>query len=346
MTNHQRIIFIGPLGGGRVPTNGASVKNYYIVQRLKDCVRFLTVVDTERWKQNPLILLKLLLVILVNRNAKYILSLNSMSAYRLLKFMSILSGNREIYYWIIGGSIALWLKDGKVSKNPYRCVYRFLAEGKSMVEMLGCMGFKNAIYVPNFKKISYIPVKNNENAIVRFLFLSRINPHKGCDYILSVTEKLNQRYSGLFEVDFYGEVASDYSTFTERIDRLENVNYNGFIDLRDCKNYDKISSYDAMLFPTYWHGEGFPGVLIDAFIAGIPVIASDWHLNSDIISNGENGFLINAQDEDALYDIMEKCIQNPCILRKMSIACQEQAKNYDCDNVLTVDFLKSLGLIC
>ena len=32
MTNHQRIIFIGPLGGGRVPTNGASVKNPYIVE--------------------------------------------------------------------------------------------------------------------------------------------------------------------------------------------------------------------------------------------------------------------------------------------------------------------------
>ena len=181
---------------------------------------------------------------------------------------------------------------------------------------------------------------------MRFIFLSRINPHKGCDYILSVTEKLNQRYSSLFEVDFYGEVAPDYFTFTERIKGLANVNYNGFIDLRDYKNYDKISTYDAMLFPTYWHGEGFPGVLIDAFIAGLPVIASDWHLNGDIISNGENGFLIKTGDEDALYDVMERCIQNPSIIRKMSPSCQKLAMNYDCDKVLTSKFFESIGLIC
>ena len=30
-----------------------------------------------------------------------------------------------------------------------------------------------------------------------------------------------------------------------------------------------------MLFPTYWHGEGFPGIVIDAFVAGLLVVATD-----------------------------------------------------------------------
>lgn len=48
------------MGGGGIPTNGASVKNYYIVKKLREYVANLKVVDTERWKENPLVLLRLL----------------------------------------------------------------------------------------------------------------------------------------------------------------------------------------------------------------------------------------------------------------------------------------------
>lgn len=58
--NKHKIIFIGPMGGGGIPTNGASVKNYYIVKKLREYVANLKVVDTERWKENPLVLLRLL----------------------------------------------------------------------------------------------------------------------------------------------------------------------------------------------------------------------------------------------------------------------------------------------
>ena len=54
-------------------------------------------------------------------------------------------------------------------------------------------------------------------------------------------------------------------------------------------NYNETAShlkkYFALLFPTYFHGEGFAGCLIDAFFAGIPVIATDWLYNKDIINN-------------------------------------------------------------
>lgn len=51
MENKNTIIFIGPMGGGGIPTNGASVKNYYIVKKLRECAVDLILVDTERWKK-------------------------------------------------------------------------------------------------------------------------------------------------------------------------------------------------------------------------------------------------------------------------------------------------------
>lgn len=125
---------------------------------------------------------------------------------------------------------------------------------------------------------------------------------------------------------------------------MPNVNYKGFIDLRKSENYNLLAQYDVMLFPTYWPGEGFPGILIDAFIAGLPVIASDWHLNKDIISNGKTGFLVKANDEEDLYKMMGKCIQNPAIARSMSENCQREAKKYDTNAVITYSLFKDINL--
>lgn len=341
----KKIIFVGPYGGGKIPTNGASIKNYYILNKLKEFSQKVISIDTELWKSNPLILLRLLLTIILNPNATFIISLNNLSAYRLLGIFRVLPSKRSIYYWVIGGSIADWIREGKVNKKNYEVVNKFLVEGDSMVDTLKECGFDNAICVPNFKKISYIPKKKSGTDVVEFIFLSRITPPKGCDLILSVTKQLNEKYKNRFIVDFYGEIAPDYQTFRDKVVSLPNVSYKGFIDLRDTKNYDIISQYDAMLFPTFWHGEGFPGIMIDAFIAGLPVIATDWHLNKDIVNSGKNGFLINPNDPGELYEAMEYCILNSETIRKMSTICQKYAMKYDVDNVVNHKLFNEIGLI-
>lgn len=78
--------------------------------------------DTENWRKNPLVLVKLVFFILFNPNAKYIIATNNMSSYRVLQIMSLFPRKRSIVYWIIGGSIAEWIKEGKVNAKPFRIV--------------------------------------------------------------------------------------------------------------------------------------------------------------------------------------------------------------------------------
>lgn len=345
MTN-RKIIFIGPAGGGGVPRNGASAKNYHLIKFFREKSINVVSIDTENWRKNPYVLLKLGWTILCNPKAKYIVASNNMSSYRVLRIMSFLLKKRSVIYWVIGGSIADWIKDGRVKRAPFELVEFFLVEGKKMQYTLASAGFSNSVYVPNFKCIDYIP---NRNEIitdrVRFVFLSRVIPEKGCDTIIDAVVLLNAAYKNRFIVDFYGPFESEYeSEFKHKIATINNVAYKGFLDLRDQKNYDTLAKYDVMLFPTYWAGEGFPGIIIDAFIAGLPVIASDWSLNADIIENGKTGVILRDNNVKDLAFAMSAMIENPDYIGIMSKQCQESAMKYSINNVVSDDLLNKLGL--
>ena len=86
----------------------------------------------------------------------------------------------------------------------------------------------------------------------------------------------------------------------QKLNDLDNANYNGLLDLRTNEGYDTLATYHAMIFPTYWKGEGFAGVFIDAFIAGLPVLASDWAYNAEILSGEQLGLVYATHDVTAL----------------------------------------------
>lgn len=142
-----------------------------------------------------------------------------------------------------------------------------------------------------------------------------------------------------FIVHFYGKIEDSYkSHFLKTINEIPNAEYKGFLNLADISNYDVLASYSAMLFPTFWKGEGFPGILIDAMIAGTPVIASEWGYNTEIIDNGTTGVIIKSKDTDALADAMTSFISNNSRVAEMTQHCRKQAMKYDTASVLNDDF--------
>lgn len=94
------------------------------------------------------------------------------------------------------------------------------------------------------------------------------------------------------QLDLYGIVPEQYK---ERFNEIVN-DHSTVVTYKGIANYNQtvsvLKNYYAMLFPTYFHGEGFAGCLIDAFFAGIPVIATDWLYNKDVVKDTENGLLV------------------------------------------------------
>ena len=269
-----------------------------------------------------------------------------------MKLMKRLHWKQNTVHWVIGGTLGENVKKGIFSKNVIGFIKHTIVESPIMVQQLKECGIKGVIQLPNFKPITYYPsIEERLNTLgnrpFRFVFLSRIMPEKGCDYIFDCVKELNEtEYKDKYIVDFYGKIDNKYTTnFEQQINKYANTSYKGFLNLRTNEGYDKLAEYDIMLFPTYWKGEGFAGVFIDTFISGVPMLASDWAHNKQFMEEGKTAIFIPVHNTFALKHEIQKCIDGQYNIANMARNCQKNASIYNTDNVITKDLLNSLGII-
>ena len=81
---------------------------------------------------------------------------------------------------------------------------------------------------------------------------------------------------------------------------------------------------------------------MDALASGIPVIASDWRYNGEIINDGETGFIFDTHDINGLKRHILKVIKNKDQYKKMKFNCVDQAQKFLPKNALET-FMKKLN---
>jgi glycosyltransferase involved in cell wall biosynthesis len=77
-----------------------------------------------------------------------------------------------------------------------------------------------------------------------------------------------------------------------------------------------MAQYDALLLPTYHEGEGYPGVVLEAFRAGLPVICTRWQALPEIVDD-TCGILVEPRSAEELRDAMERLIRNPALFKSL-----------------------------
>lgn len=126
----------------------------------------------------------------------------------------------------------------------------------------------------------------------RFAFISLVTKEKGMDELLEVSSMLDDSYT----IDIYGKVADDKYT-TAYFDGFK-ATYKGALAPEEVQQ--KIQEYDVIVLPSY--EEGYPGILLEAFSYGLPVLTTALHPIKEIVTDGENGFLVPPRDVSALYE--------------------------------------------
>ena len=351
MKKHE-LVFIGSYAKGTIATGGELAKNQLFIRQFNELFDRVYAVDTDDWKHKPVLPFQILWHLLVHgRNTRLVISCQKM-AYPLIVFLYFVRLKRHVFYWVIGSEIVRQLD--KTNNNTIKVKYlKYLdgifVESNKMRDVLLQNGLNNSITIPNFKKIlwkGHKGIVKQKDGITRFVFMSRISIEKGCNYIIKCVERLNAMgLEDRVRVTFYGKPEEGYDDFAEQVEKLSNVEYAGLLDLTNAQGYETLSKHDVFLFPTYYPNEGFPGALIDAMIAGLPVISSDWNYNTDIVVNGKTGVVIPVHNEDALFREMSAFVEGKYDIQEMSKACMEEALKYDIEKVLSKKNLVKLGVM-
>jgi glycosyltransferase involved in cell wall biosynthesis len=332
----NKILFIGAINLSNSPKGGEEYKNQLILEKLVNSAIIRTsAIDTYQWKSKPLLIAKLLLSLLFQKFDLIVISASSASTFQLLKFIYFLkpSNLKKAHYFVIGGYFPEGIRSKRYDWKIYKNLKSVVVEGRILKDqLLECSELNNIQVISNFKKFEYKgSLKEKPLTSFKFVFVGRISKAKGILEIIEASDILKANNPSLdFEVDFYGPME-------ESIEFPKNlpITYNGYLDIMNNPeaSYTALSEYSCMLFPTYWMGEGFPGVIIDAYIAGLPVITTDWNMNKEVVENGKTGIIIPIKDAKTLASAMLKMIENPYMVARMSQNSLNKAKDFHIDAV-------------
>jgi glycosyltransferase involved in cell wall biosynthesis len=348
----KKILLIGGTNLSNLPLGGEQYKNQLLFSYLKNHTK-LTLIDTHGWKFKPVIILRLIYHVFFVDYDKIIISVTTKSAIRLLKKLVWFENKiSKVIYFVVGGNLTAAVISGNIRPTQLKKLNRIIVQGKKIKNELIELGIQdNIIYMPNFKPVNktYIKKTTTNRMDFRFVFVSSIMEEKGVSLILKAAKLLDtdDLYKNRFKIDFWGPFESnEYEKyFRNQIDVLSNIcTYKGYLNIIEDTDlsYSILKEYDSLLFPSTYHGEGFPGVFIDAFIAGLPVVSSDWNMNSEIIKNGNNGLIVKSGDIISLKNAMSYLMDNPNITDKMRLKCNSIAISYDVNKILQSNLIEIL----
>lgn len=330
----KKIAIIGHFGGDKLFLDGQTVKTKTLYEELKSaCDWQIIKVDTYYKKSNPLkLVFATIKALLSTRDIVLLLSANGMKFYFPLLYQFSKLFHIRIYHDVIGGNLGIHVDNNPKYKKYLNSFRVNWVETEGLKIKLISKGITNCKVIPNFKRLHLIDKKDitlYNDKVYRFCTFSRVMKEKGIEDAIKAIEEINaENGSTICSLDIYGMIDDEYKCkFYELLSsRSPVIKYCGTVPYD--RSVETIKNYYALLFPTFWSGEGFPGTVIDAFSAGLPVIATDWNCNGEIIVNKKNGILYPNDEMKTLKDSIKWIIDNKQNVIKIKNNCVDSAMTY------------------
>jgi glycosyltransferase involved in cell wall biosynthesis len=155
----------------------------------------------------------------------------------------------------------------------------------------------------------------------RFVFLGHLWRTKGIETLLESAARMPSDCT----IDVYGPT-DEYSR--------EQIDERGFGRVRYCgcltheQVDEKLWEYDCLVLPTFHHGEGYPGVIAEAFAHALPVITTNWLAIPEIVDE-KCGILIEPQDTDAFVAAVAALHDEPQRWLRLKEGARRKSEQFD-----------------
>ena len=185
---------------------------------------------------------------------------------------------------------------------------------------------KRCVIIPNpVSERALMAEKSSYDCGCRFVMAGRLSDQKNYPLVFDAVRMVKATHPDV-HVDIYGKGAEEQklSGMIADMGISDNVSLKGWTQ-------DTVGEYlqhDAYIMSSDF--EGMPNALMEAMAAGLPCISTDCDTGpSDLITDGENGYLIPVGDAAALAEKMVKIIEmTPDERRAIGRAARENIKEH------------------
>jgi len=159
---------------------------------------------------------------------------------------------------------------------------------------------------------------------------SRLTDRKGINYLIDAMAIIVKKYPQVrLKIIGDGNARIKFERQSEELGIKDKVKFLG------------LFSHDEM--PVFYNGmrifvlpslnEGMSNTVLEAMSSGLPILATDTGGTAELVTDGENGYIIRMKDAVHLAEKMEILINNPALRQSMGRVSRERAEKLNWGNV-------------
>ncbi|MCW1966633.1 MAG: glycosyltransferase family 4 protein [Anaerolineae bacterium] len=165
---------------------------------------------------------------------------------------------------------------------------------------------------------------------LRILFVGNLSERKGLHVLLAALCQLNVKMGGLWSLTVVGNSNINDAYAKQMQSMAEGLKINAYItwlgEIDDASLAQQYANHDIFVMPSQY--EGFGIVYLEAMSFGLPVIASSAGAAHEIISTGENGFLVPPENPSALAARLQTLLSHRSRLHAMRAAARKRFEQH------------------
>ncbi len=300
-----RLLLMGPLLNKKSPeiAGGAIVLFAELLKELQKSGADHSVIDTNKKNYANLLMayLSILMQLLFRQKGHTHIALHSSRDYLFLGLATLIIARvfkKKVSLRKFGGEAARTYEESRGMKRYlldtiFSRTDTLFFETRYLVEYFSKINV-NTFWFPNVRE-RHLQPDMPRRFQKRFVFISHVIREKGIDEIVEACKRLDESYT----VDIFGPIMD--SKYSEAYFEAQGVSYKGALESTDVLK--RLNEYDVVLLPSY--KEGYPGIVIEAYSLGIPVITTCLPAIKEIVESYKTGDLIKPESIDELVDAIK-----------------------------------------
>jgi len=158
------------------------------------------------------------------------------------------------------------------------------------------LGIEEVLVIPHWLTDTYEPkvFKKDRTNTVNLLCVGLITPEKGTPALLHAFSRFSKQHPEC-KLVLVGECLPPY-TESQLQNDIENLNLNGSVEVTGVLTgelkWRRFAEADLYIFPTVAPQESFGRVMVEAMMWALPIVATDWRGNTEVLGDNPGGVYV------------------------------------------------------